>query len=833
MDSSHEGEARLGEPREDRATGPTESRPPSATLPSTAAALLSILFFLAIAAFLFRRVGPTDTMAGGDITGYFYPNRTYGFGSLLEGEIPLWDPYQFCGRPFVASIQSALFYPLNALFLLLDVNLALSVSFFLHVVLAASGMWLLIWHLTRRVLPSVVAGTVYMLSGFLSAHLVAGHVTICCAYPWLPYVVFSLDKALRQRSLGWALGGGLLFSFPMLAGHPQVGYYTLLVACLYAAGYGWTHADGEGRWRSMVRAAGPLAVLAGVGLLLSAIQLVPAGLLAQHSTRAGGSSYEFATTYSFPLANAVTYVVPFFFGDGLSLPGHWGYWGRWSLYELLPYVGVLPLCLLLLGAFSRCRLARFMTLLGLLAVLLSFGRYAPYYRTLSALLPGLSRFRAPARILFLFAFAASAASGLLLAWFLSEMELGHSPRLLTRARSTLAALSVVLLATFLASGRMETTEGSLWAGIVKKSMSFDDRAEPRTEPVSERFLTRSLRFARTNVLVAFLWAALGAGVVGLATHRRTRRAFPAAVLALITVDLLWSAERYVHGLERPGPRLTRPVIEAIKPAPSVVPPRITSARSTEALVAGGLDGIAHVGGRDPALLKRYAEYMGLASDTPAPLRISSAEPTTLNRLLRLTGISHAVLGTGHPAIREGTQILRDKGVRVFRLPRPFPRAFLVHRAVVVASREERLKRLPEIDPLEEALVERPLPRSLSPCPTGATEEVRITRYTPHLVELSVSAAADALVVLTDAYYPAWRATLDGRPTDVFAVNHLFRGVVVPRGAHQIQFTYSRHPFYTGAFITAGTLVFVAIFLLRGFVKRERRSAKPPGCLGRN
>lgn len=796
-----------------------ERRPESHRLTS-GTALLSALYLVAIAAFLFRRVLTADLIYGDDVLDYFYYSRAYGFGQMRAGEVPLWNPYHFCGYPFAGNAQSALFYPPNMIFLLLDVGRALSLSIFLHVLLAGGGLFLFVWHLTRRASASVLAASIYMLSGFLSTHIFAGHVTICCAYPWLPYVLWALDKALRQRRMRWAMVGGLFLSCSMLAGHPQMAYYTLIACVLYAVAYGWACTGGRSRWLSLGRAARPLGVLVVVGVLLSAIQLVPTGCFAQHSTRLGGLSYEAATTHSFPPEKAVTFLVPFLFGDGLALDGHSAYWGRWHLWSH-PYVGVLPLCLTLLAVFSRRRLARLMALLCLLAVFLALGRYAPYFRGLFGLVPGLSLFRAPARALFLFAFAAATASGLMLAGIVSEIEQGVRPKLLAGAWRGLAVLAIVLVMAGLVAGRMKTGEGSFWQGLVRKVTLLEGGEQGKQS--HPHFLEQSLRFARRNLLASSLWAALAAGVAWLGRHRRARKLFPAALIALVTADLLWSAERYVRGIEWTEPRLERNIVEVVKPKGTVVPPRIASARSAAALRGAGLDGISHVGGYDPALLNRYADYMNAATDDPGSLWNTSSGPMHPTKLLRLAGISHVILGPDATAYPESSRLLRTKSAQVFALRLPLSRAFVVHRATAVADRSERLKRLLEIDPSEEAIVEEALTLPLAPCPAGASEEVRITKYEPHLVEMSVLAASNALVVLTDTHYPAWEATLNGRSTELLAVDHLFRGVVVPPGEHEIVLTYSKRMFYTGAFITAITLAFVGTVLVFGVVKRRRRT----------
>ena len=70
----------------------------------------------------------------------FYPWRLFAAESLRAGWIPLWNPHQFCGTPFVANSQSAVFYPLNLLFCVMPVARAFGVSVWLH--LRLTGLFL-------------------------------------------------------------------------------------------------------------------------------------------------------------------------------------------------------------------------------------------------------------------------------------------------------------------------------------------------------------------------------------------------------------------------------------------------------------------------------------------------------------------------------------------------------------------------------------------------------------------------------------------------------------------------------------------------------------------
>jgi membrane protein YfhO len=76
--------------------------------------------------------------------------------------------------------------------------------------------------------------------------------------------------------------------------------------------------------------------------------------------------------------------------------------------------------------------------------------------------------------------------------------------------------------------------------------------------------------------------------------------------------------------------------------------------------------------------------------------------------------------------------------------------------------------------------------------------VGIAREELHRVELDATLTAPGLLVLADSYYPGWRAFVDDEEVAIRPVNHLFRGVPLPAGAHRVRFEYRPASFLAGA-----------------------------------
>jgi uncharacterized membrane protein YfhO len=89
------------------------------------------------------------------------------------------------------------------------------------------------------------------------------------------------------------------------------------------------------------------------------------------------------------------------------------------------------------------------------------------------------------------------------------------------------------------------------------------------------------------------------------------------------------------------------------------------------------------------------------------------------------------------------------------------------------------------------------------------------------VVAEAAAQVPSLVVLTDVYYPGWKATVDGRPATIERVDYLLRGVLVPPGRHRVEFTYEPASWRVGWVLSFVGLSLLAATALVGWWRRRR------------
>ncbi len=142
----------------------------------------------------------------------------------------------------------------------------------------------------------------------------------------------------------------------------------------------------------------------------------------------------------------------------------------------------------------------------------------------------------------------------------------------------------------------------------------------------------------------------------------------------------------------------------------------------------------------------------------------------------------------------------------------FPRAFSPSRAVTVSDKETRLRVLSGLPALK--LARETVLEELSGEQGFFQDEgsVTLAGYTPDQVMLRVRRASPGYLVLADAHYPGWRAFLDGDEVRILRAYHALRAVVIPRGTHEVVFSFEPLDFRMGLWISLSSLAFGCIFL---------------------
>ena len=781
-----------------------------------------ILLLAALAAALFRKA-----LFGGavilshpvflDLTHQVFAYRRYGFGLLREGIVPLWNPYNFCGAPFLANWHSAIFYPLNAIFLLLPVHTALNWSIAFHFFLAGALTYAFVRLVGGGRAGALLSAVVFVLSGPYILQLFPGH--IFNPLPWLPLALICGEMAVRRRRVVWCLLAGVVLGVQILAGHPQYMAYCAGAQALYILFRAASECRGEGAARPLIGAAAGIALMVATGAALSAVQLLPGLEFAAESGRAGLAGPAAVRDNSLPPENLALLAVPGLFGDMQGVR----YWGRWLYWETCIYVGVLPILLAILGAVrGRSPVSRFFAGLALLTLVLAFGAYSPLFGFLYARVPGFSIFRAQAKFAVLAAFSIAVLAGFGLRRLLDG---AHPARGSRRAWATAACLLGAGLA-FLCAAAAATggAESPLWGRLVEYRNARGFEGTPPIHPSDTALRAVAYRTALRGGLAA-AGLLLVSGGIFFAAGRARPALLAAAVLCVSLGDLWRFGAPYIVASPLEvcfWPRGLAEFLRLDRSAFRVAAPNIG--------VPGAMQNIheriSAIDGYETLNIRRYKEYVD-ASQGRAPGGRLDFAIERIAPMLRALNLKYVLLPAGDPPPGPPFgPVFADGRTVVHGTNDPLPRAFVAHRARLIPDRDASLAALKERGAavLDEVILHAdPGVRLDDPAPGAPPGRAGVVAEGPNEVRIEAALDRPGFLVVHDVYYPGWRAYLNGLEVPILRANHAFRAVHLGKGRHEVRFVYAPRSFAVGWRVSAVSALLVTAALLQAALDARRRT----------
>jgi hypothetical protein len=314
-----------------------------------------------------------------DHVDYFQPLRYFTAEHLRAFHLPLWNPYNASGEPWLANPQTGVFYPPTWLFVVLPFTTAYMLYLFVHVAILGLGAYaLFVRNATRG--AALVGALAVMLSGpALSLMDVNNNLA---TFAWVPLAIWC---GLARR----AVLGGVVLALAFLGGEP---FFAGLAAILFAL----AAALEDRRSRLSGQAGLPVLQAAVIAFGLCAIQLIPFLELLRGSDRSAGIDPNVIFRDSMRPAEWLRIAIPPH-GIESDLSQH---------FIPIIYVGALTVALALLG-LTRPRRAWPWLVLFAVSAIVAAGNYLPTGAWLAH--SPVTLFRYPARMI---PFAALAVAAL-------------------------------------------------------------------------------------------------------------------------------------------------------------------------------------------------------------------------------------------------------------------------------------------------------------------------------------------------------------------------------------------------------------------------------------
>jgi len=713
----------------------------------------------------------------GDLVTFFYPSRVFAAQAVKQGTLPLWNPLSLSGEPFLANAQSSLFYPPNVLYYLLPVAGAWSALLLLRTFLAALFMAVFVRSIGGSKAGSVFSGITFASCGFMTAW--QGQ-PMGDAAMWLPVVCFAIHKLYETRSARLVTVTALAFAMPVLAGHPEMAAHVTLTGIGLALMLSLAPAK-PNTWHPDSRFVASFALAGVLSLGIASIQMIPTIEWLQQM----GTAFRWVWP---PLSPHQIFA--WVSRDILRSPNSAGI----NIPESATYMGMVSILAVPLAVFHRSKFyIAFFAVIAACALAVAYG-VEPMHELVSQVpvLWGVKN----SRLVFVANFAFAGLGGL-----------------------GISALDAQISWT----GRKRVLAFTLVGTVFALMFALVYRLQ-KTTAFKVGFLHRP-SFSRTLLIlgaVFLLWKLLG-GLRG--------RMFQIAVCALAMFDLGTFAFGYT-GFAQPSDIYPRSLVFDSLANQDKSQFRIIDLAGPFPLNTHVPYGLPAADGYEVRLTQYQQLFVrGVIADADG---ISFALDRVLqmqDRRLDMLNVKYLVIMASDASRMSASDrflpVFNNGAVAIFENKSVLPRAWIVPASgiEVLPGLDSQLNWLtqPAFDPTSEVLLSR-TPAVIAAEERGLrTATVDIVKSGINEIALSTQTSHPAMLIVSQTYYPGWKATIDGTETEIMAADMALTGVPIPPGSHLVRLVFQPASFRIGLWLTILSTV-VGLVLARPTFRASKPAA---------
>ena len=793
---------------------------------------------------------------------YEVPINKYVGDMYKRGRVPLWNPYQGMGTPLAAQYSTRAFFPYQ---ILEDISPYWLWDYFMlaRLIIAAFFTYLFLRLLGLSLHSAFLGGIFYGLCGSFTWFINLEQFTNVAMM--IPICLFSLERLLRFKKARHLAECSVVFALMLLAGQPEISIYVMLLAAVY---YVFRVLCGKPKFLALLKAALKFGGLTLLALGICALLILPFLELIPNSYQCHPLGGVMGLQDPTRLSIAIGILSPKFFElcSDLRFFPHNGFWD-W----LGGNTGILMPFLIVLGFFCLARkpprgnkaekkrlsvetahieqyrnFFLFFSLFGIFIVLKNFG--SPLAAWIGRL-PLLDQSWSPrwAGPVWTFSLACAAAIGL-------EMA-SHT---LLKKRAVLGAGGLVLLIFGFFCYQSAFFPQFKYFGIyaLKKVLPpvLSGLVVGILVVLMAAFLflfsksRKALIYGMIFLAISELWFSVPKGIffpwtvftlipfllVVPTVYLLAKEKWQTAIGAIAAIALCFTFIDLMSPQGFPDRKNVFKEPEYIKV--------LKKDKSHFRIVAGGgilmpnfssafkLQDIRYINSLCPVYYHWYVnEYLLKEPHTWPTDRLwfagvadtNKQEIRSIYREMNDNPLYYSYLGVKYiitpKNIVADLPLVYDKDIRVYEITDPFPRSYIAHSIKMASDFKEaqELMKAEDVDIRNTAILEEQPPSWYKPSFAAVSDSrAQIEEYTPHEVKIKADLAYDGILVLTDVFYPGWKAYADNEESRIYRINGLTRGVFLKKGSHDVIFTYEPMSFKLGGIISLVSIILCAALLLK-------------------
>lgn len=763
-------------------------------------ATLTFVFFYKIILHPNQMIFPAE-----DVLSIYSARKTFLLQSIKNyGEIPLWNPYIFSGQPFVSG-EIGVFYPIHILFFLFPIDLAFGYVFVIDIFLIGLFTFLFAKKINLGNFGSLIAAIVIMFSGTTTLYLFPGHISLLDSIIWLPLLLLLYEYAITTKKLIYGVLSGITIAAMIFAGTIQIATYSIIVGTLYFTFRYFSENIGSFLKNLRIFISIPfLSFLTGISL--AAIQLIPNLEFSRFSTRADGLSYGFASDFSLHPYQIITFLLPHFFGTPLIENTYWGING--NFWSLCGYAGILSLILALISILvAKNRLKFFFLFLTLFSLLFAIGRFGVVFPFLYEYVPGFNFFRVPARFLFIYGLSLSILAGMGASIFIntkSYSKYNYVFKKILLLLITAFIISIILIKIIL------NNKQDFFTLINSKGYALGNDLGSIYKLITQDLIVFTIIIAASSLIIFLKMKKL-----------INNRYLKILILLALVADLWFFSIKFYDVKD---PKIVFKNTEEIN--------FLLKNNSYDRVFdfqgrffsLMGKNHIMSVSGYDSMYLKDYRDFFWLSgnhANTPYESFFTFNNIRNLN-ILRLLNTKYIL--ANKTAFAFDKTSVDQITPSLYKIKQTLPRAYIVPNAIVVKSRNELIKNLEDknFDFKKYILLEKkPYVSILN---SSNYKEANIISYKPNKIDIIIPMENPGFLVLSEIWYPGWKAFVNGKQTEIYKTNYIFRSIYLNKGLKNIAFIFDPLSYKIGKLISVSSLIIILLYIAF-YIKRHKLKLK--------
>lgn len=724
-----------------------------------------------------------------DAVSIIYPLKVAAIDFVKAGEIPLWNPYMFGGYPLYASVILGLMFPTMIFYYIFSAPMAWTLQMMSQPLLASFFMFLLLRHLGLNKLSSIFGSIAYGFGGFTLVWMQWNTQAVTSLF--LPVLILLEDKYLVSKQIKWGVLFSVFITLQILGGYLPIVQFTYLGLAIWF----------------LFRSRNYLSDLKIIffvilGLLLSAIYLLPVAELVQLSQRKIETLAALDTPFIY-LENLLTVVAPDFFGNNATR----NFWGNGNYLESTFYVGVTTLIFSILGVknFLNKMPVRFALCILIVSIVLSVSN------PLSIFLYNLGIWGGSSltlnRIIFLINFSLA----ILGAYGLSSISSNYSKISIKPSvwilSSVLGAGLGLLICRWLLANYFISKDVSVWVANI--NIGLRNLILPAVIIliiITLILLIKKFVFLRPFAEVGFIL------ILIFELFR-----FGLKFNTFSKIDYIYPKTPISNFLEKfPNDRIIAE--KDVFPANMWVPFKISSIAGYDGTYPYNIAQLIASANSDKVDVPPQTRW-GLLTNFDSKI----VDESNTRFLVAIKRDKKGQVGEGGKldskiSLTKYREVFSDKGVAILENAQSFPRVYLT-KYVIKASENDALKLMLDKNfPTNDISIadfqwENPSNEILN-------GKLTYKLLTNSHIQVDTNSNIDSYLVVLDSFYPGWIASIDGKETTIHKTNYNFRGILLPKGKHTVDFIYDPQSLKYGAAISGVSLIIIFFLLIiPKFIKR--------------